>query len=73
MKGTGQCYDNLLQGFLFYVLLLGGLHLQHRHMNVLYLLKNSETQHQVVNTADLSVSWWDTNNAVKLIRLLLGK
>lgn len=46
---------------------------QHKHMNVLYLLKNSEMQHQAVNIADLSVSWWDTNNAVELIRLLLGK
>lgn len=63
----------LLQGFLFDVLLLGGLYLQHRHVNVLYLLNNSEMQHQVVNTADFSVSWWDTNNAVELIRLLLGK
>lgn len=44
-----------------------------RHTNVPYLLKSSEMQHQVVNTANLSVFWWDANNVVKLIWLLLGK
>lgn len=44
-----------------------------KHIHVLYLLKNAEMQHQVVNAADHGFPGWDTNRAVMFFRLLLGK
>lgn len=70
MKGIGQCYS---EGFFFMVCFWVVCICSTKPIHVLYLLKNAEMQHQVVNAADHGFPGWDTNSAVIFFRLLLGK